>query len=66
MRSAPQPLTYTMAETAQALRVSKRTIARMIASGKLQAICIGRLVRVPAASLRQLVDDTAPEADQND
>jgi excisionase family DNA binding protein len=51
-----QPLAYTIRECAEALRISERTVRRAIATGKLRAIRVGRLVRVPAASLRQFVE----------
>lgn len=51
-----QPIAYTIRECAEALRISERTVRRAIAAGKLQVIRVGRLVRVPAESLRQFVE----------
>jgi excisionase family DNA binding protein len=41
----------TMAEAARALRVSARTIARMVADGRLEGFRVGRLVRIPQRGL---------------
>jgi excisionase family DNA binding protein len=62
----PQPLAYTTRECAEALRISERTVRRAIASGKLKAIHVGRLVRVPAESLRQFIErgEQAEEQEQ--
>jgi len=56
MSTLIQPLAFTTREVAEALRISERTVRRAIAAGKLQAIRVGRLVRVPAASLRQFIE----------
>jgi excisionase family DNA binding protein len=56
MSPIPQPLAFTVSECAAALRVSQRTIRRAIAARKLQAIHVGRLVRVPAESLQQFME----------
>lgn len=50
-----QPLAYTDAEVSTLLRVSKRTIYRLRKSGALQAIRIGRAVRIPADVLVQFL-----------
>ena len=41
----------TMAETARALRVSTRTIARLVADGRLESFRVGRSVRIPLHGL---------------
>lgn len=56
MSTLVQPLAYTIPECAEALRISERTVRRTIAARKLQIIRVGRLVRVPAESLRQFVE----------
>jgi excisionase family DNA binding protein len=56
MSAFVQPLAYTVRECAEALRISERTVRRAIAAGKLQAIRVGRLVRVPAESLQRFVE----------
>ena len=64
MNSSPQPFTYTIAETAAALRVSKRTVGRLIATGKLRVIRMScHLVRVPAEALQQLIGQTDDAVD---
>jgi excisionase family DNA binding protein len=45
----------TVAETATALRVSPKTIRRMIARGELPHVRIGRLVRTRAADILQYI-----------
>jgi len=44
-----------IAETAECLSVSAMSIRRWIKSGKLQHVRLGRSVRVPLASVDQLV-----------
>jgi excisionase family DNA binding protein len=43
----PTPKLLTVAEVSSALRVSKMTIYRLIESGELPAIRVGRSFRVP-------------------
>ena len=47
----------TMDDVARILRVSKYTVYRMIKKGKLRAIKIGRLVRIPEKEIQRLVGD---------
>ena len=49
----------TVAETATALRVSPKTIRRMIARGELHHVRIGRLVRIRAEVIVQYIRDNA-------
>ena len=56
----PKPATsphslLTILEVAERLRVSTRTVSRWIASGTLQYVRIGRVVRVPAEAVEALV-----------
>jgi len=51
-----QPLAYTDAEVSFLLRVSKRTVIRLRKSGALQALRIGRAVRIPAEAIAQFVE----------
>ena len=55
MATTPDAMAYTVHEAAQMVRVSERTIRRAILSGKLQAVRIGRAVRVPRESLVALL-----------
>ena len=50
------PLTYTDADVASLLRVSKRTVFRLRKSGALPAVYIGRSVRIPAEALTQFLE----------
>jgi excisionase family DNA binding protein len=52
-------LAYTDADVASMLRVSKRTVYRLRKSGALQAVRIGRAVRVPADSLAHFLERLA-------
>lgn len=51
-----EPLAYTVRECASALRVSERTVHRLIRSGALGAVRISRCVRVPAVALTQFLE----------
>ncbi|MBD0734089.1 helix-turn-helix domain-containing protein [Streptomyces sp. CBMA29] len=45
------PAFYTPVEVAQMLRVSRMTVYRLIDTGELEAVRVGRLLRVPASAL---------------
>jgi excisionase family DNA binding protein len=45
----------TVAEVAESLRVSKMTVYRMVHSGDLPAVRVGRSFRVPTAAVDQLI-----------
>jgi len=60
MGARSEAMAYTVHEAAQMVRVSDRTIRRAISSGRLQAVRIGRAVRVPRESLASLVSAPAP------
>ncbi len=49
---------HTIAETAEILQMSERTVQRLIASKKLRAHYIGRLVRVANADIAALLEQT--------
>ncbi|MPZ62185.1 MAG: helix-turn-helix domain-containing protein [Propionibacteriales bacterium] len=53
--SGDQPLSestfLTVAEVAAAMRVSKMTVYRLVHSGELPAVRVGRSFRVPAAAV---------------
>lgn len=46
----------TVAEVSTVLRLSRMTVYRLIRSGELQSVRVGRSYRVPAASVRSLLD----------
>ena len=54
-KSEMEPL-YTPEEVAELLRVSPRTVQRWLAQGKLQGVKVGRLWRIPKASLDRFLE----------
>ncbi|WP_090570496.1 helix-turn-helix domain-containing protein [Belnapia rosea] len=52
--SPPYHAPLTIAQCAQRLQVSERTVRRLIAAGRLPAFRIGRLVRIHSRDLREL------------
>lgn len=55
----PDHKLLTVAEVSRALRVSKMTIYRLIDSGELPAIRVGRSFRVPESAYRAYLDRCA-------
>ena len=53
---AMEQLLLTVTETAEAMRVSKRTAATLVSTGQLMSIRIGRLRRVPAAQVEAYIN----------
>lgn len=53
-KSAPRFMT--VAEVADLMRVSKMTVYRLIHSGEMPAIRVGKSFRVPESAVRQLID----------
>jgi excisionase family DNA binding protein len=47
----------TVAEVARVMRVSKMTVYRLVRSGKLSAVRIGKVLRIPRASMRQFLGE---------
>ncbi len=47
---------YTIKEVQATLKVSQATIYRMVYDGRLPHIRIGKLVRVPAEAVRELIE----------
>ena len=65
MSTPSQPLVYTDAEVSFLLRVSKRTVIRLRKSGVLQALRIGRAVRIPAEAIAQFIErNTIPAKEE--
>jgi excisionase family DNA binding protein len=63
MTSAPRPLTsdpkfLTVAEVASVMRVSKMTVYRLIHSGELPAVQVGRSFRVPESAVTDYLRDS--------
>lgn len=57
------PRLYNVADVAAMCRVAKATVYRLIASGDLEAIRVGRAVRVPVDSLSRFIDARRPKGD---
>jgi excisionase family DNA binding protein len=61
MAADPTPLSdvrfLTVAEVATIMRVSKMTVYRLVHSGELEAIRVGRSFRVPEAAVNQYLRD---------
>jgi len=52
----PQLRTFSLAEVAEALDVSERSLLRYIHAGRLRAVRMGRRYRVSVAALQDFVD----------
>lgn len=50
-----KPSLYTIAEVADFMRVSKMTVYRMVHSGDLPAIKVGKSYRIPASAIEQIL-----------
>jgi excisionase family DNA binding protein len=51
--TAPEKLQVTIAEAAQLLSYSTRTIYKLLARGELRSVGVGRLRRIPLDELRR-------------
>lgn len=56
------PLLLTIPEAAKALAISDRTLYRLIDTQRIEAVHIGRAVRVPAEVLERYVQDLRESA----
>lgn len=54
-RTKVTPLVATVPQTGAILQVSEDTIYRMVADGRLQGLYLGRVLRIPLNSIRDLV-----------
>jgi excisionase family DNA binding protein len=52
----PNRLAYSMREHADAMGVSERTVYAWIKTGKLRALKIGRLVRIPHDAAMEMLE----------
>ena len=52
----------TVAEVAAVMRVSKMTVYRLVPSGELPAVRVGRSFRVPESAVRAAASPTTTEA----
>lgn len=55
MDRKPSPRFMTVTEVADLMRVSKMTVYRLIHSGEMPAIRVGKSFRVPEAAVNQLI-----------
>lgn len=58
--SAPIPPPYTTQEAAAAMRCHLNTVYRMIKTGQLRAVRVGRTYRIPASALAAYVQTDQP------
>ena len=54
------PVVLCVDDAAAALRVSPKTVRRLVARGNLKAVCIGRLVRIPFSEIDRLITAGCP------
>lgn len=54
-----QPLLYSIAEAASQMRVSRWTVRRLISSGDLKAVHIGRRVLLPRQTVMDYIERSA-------
>lgn len=52
-------------ETAQSLGICERAVWQLVNDGELDAIRIGRSVRIPVSGLKQFISDRSQDADLN-
>lgn len=55
MNTSSKPNLYTIAEVAQLMRVSKMTVYRLVHSGDLPAIRVGKSYRIPVSAVEQIL-----------
>jgi excisionase family DNA binding protein len=55
-----RPVGYTVDEVAAMLRVSRNMAYRMVSSGDVPSIKVGRLLRIPATPFHQKFGDHVP------
>lgn len=58
-RQKPTPLAYRVNDAASALGISRRTVYRLIDSGKLRATKAGSITLIPAADVLAVVAGAA-------
>ncbi len=59
-----RPQYLTVAEVAETMRVSRMTVYRLVHSGDLPAIRVGKSFRVPEQALVQYLHDSATDVDR--
>ena len=61
MTVAAEPEFYTVQEVAERLRVSRKTIYRMVERGEIRAVRLGDVYRIPRESFEALRRGEQPE-----
>ena len=61
MSVATEPEIYTVEEVAAKLRVSPRSVYRLVERGEMRAIRVGGLYRIPRASFEAFMRGEKPE-----
>lgn len=64
-RQQEAPRFLTVAEVADVMRVSKMTVYRMVHSGQMPAVRMGRSFRVPAKAVDDLIAEGLAEWEQS-
>lgn len=59
-----RPQYLTVAEVAETMRVSRMTVYRLVHSGELPAIRVGKSFRVPEQALAQYLRESATDSDR--
>lgn len=59
-----RPQYLTVAEVAETMRVSRMTVYRLVHSGELPAIRVGKSFRVPEQALVQYLRESATDTDR--
>lgn len=59
---ADSPRFLTVAEVAAQVRVSKMTVYRLVHSGELEAVRVGRSFRVPEDAVQRLIEKSFYQA----
>lgn len=52
---AAKPLFFTTSEVAQMLRISRKTVYRLVKSGSLPAVRLGAYIRIPGGAVRDFL-----------
>ena len=62
--AAARPAFLTVAEVADAMRVSRMTVYRLVHAGEVPAIRVGKSFRVPASALEQYLAEATIDQDR--
>ncbi|WP_102509487.1 helix-turn-helix domain-containing protein [Sanguibacter massiliensis] len=62
--AAARPAFLTVGEVADAMRVSRMTVYRLVHAGEMPAIRVGKSFRVPASALEQYLAEATIDQDR--